>query len=101
MSTQWLFYRSLVDYKNEKIHFGLNSTLSIENISNTSVKCNLNKKQEPYGREERQLRMKNTSLKIEKPRERSRRLYNRRDDIYLPDISQKSGAKRGGSMLHL
>jgi hypothetical protein len=43
----------------------------------------------------------NTTLPVVKPRERSKRLYNRHDDIYLPDISQVYGSKRGKSMFNL
>ena len=43
----------------------------------------------------------NKTISLNKKRERSKRLYNRNSDIYLPDISKDLKNNRGKSMMNL
>lgn len=81
------------------MHHIFNSDFSInDNSSVGSIKYHINQ----HKSEEKPIRMNNVTVPAHKPRERSKRLYNRRDDIYLPDIAQKGNTgKRGKSMFNL
>jgi hypothetical protein len=82
----------------DSVHGFLNSDISFhENSSVGSIKYYLNNRSALNDK----LKKNNVTLPLEKPRERSRRLYNRRDDIYLPDISKNNPSKKGKSMFDL
>ena len=70
-----------------------------ENSSIASVKHHLINRRQNL--DDKLSKITNATIPANKPRERSKRLYNRRDDIYLPDISKTNGAKRGRSMFNL
>lgn len=93
----FIINRNLLSHPKDSMPHFLNSDMSInENSSVGSIKYHINMNRS----EEKPIRINNITIP-HKPRERSRRLYNRRDDIYLPDIAKKPGDKRGKSMFNL
>ena len=93
-------FRNLLSNQNDGMPAYLNANMSInENSSIGSIKYNIKSKKSNF--DDKISKITHITIPANKPRERSKRLYNRRDDIYLPDISKNDGEKRGKSMFNL
>ncbi|CAI2384464.1 unnamed protein product [Moneuplotes crassus] len=90
--------KSVQNYSRERNLIRKSSIISVENNSSESIRNNLyNQKQRGF---DRPIRMQDLSQSVSKPRERSKRLYNRKNEIYLPNISKNPSPNRGRSLIH-
>lgn len=91
-------FRSVQNYSRERSLLRKSSIISVENNSSESIRNNLyNQKQRDF---DRPIRIQDLSHSVSKPRERSKRLYHRKNDIYLPNISKNPSPNRGRSLMH-
>ncbi|CAI2383555.1 unnamed protein product [Moneuplotes crassus] len=91
--------QSVQEYSRERTPFRRNSGISIGNSSEGSMKHHIYHQNQRES--ENPIKIRDLSHGISKPRERSRRLYHRKDEIYLPEISKHAPPNRGRSLLQM
>ena len=88
--------------QSKEMPFNIDTECSIGNTSNTSFKYYMNNSSHIYTKNpEMGPKANQISSDYNKPREMPKRLYNNRDDIFLPHVSRERTNNRKRLMQHL